>query len=164
VKINLVELIVREEQKKTAPGDRFVLWGYARRTPQLDAAGFVVLERLLVTCCFADAVAVGVVVKVDDPGRFKDGEWVRVAGRVSPFPADMPKTAYNAPGAMAAQLCEAFILDADSAEADGAPDLPFIFDVRDEEPLPIDVNFPHRRAYSVGRGRPCWRRKVSLSQ
>jgi hypothetical protein len=135
VKINVAELILQDDRKQAASGDRFVLRGIVRRTPELDAVGYVAVTRLLVTCCFADAVAVGVPVKVDDPGAFEEGAWVRAAGRLEATPAAFPKTALTVPGAMATRLSETFVLTAENVEFGHAADPPFIFDLRDEEPF-----------------------------
>lgn len=135
VKINVAELILQEDRKQAASGDRFVLCGFVRRTPGLDAAGYVAVVRLLVTCCFADAVAVGVPVKVDDPSRFEEGAWVRAAGRLEAMPPTFPKTTLSVPGAMATRLSETFVLKAENMEPESVAEIPFIFDLRDEEPF-----------------------------
>lgn len=44
--------------------------------------GYFVISRRAMTCCADDIQVVGVLVKSPDEGKFKDGEWVEVCGKV----------------------------------------------------------------------------------
>jgi uncharacterized repeat protein (TIGR03943 family) len=66
-----------------------------RSGQQVDVIGFVyrddprfsdrqfVVSRFAVTCCVADASALGLIVETDELDAFKQDQWVRVVGRLS---------------------------------------------------------------------------------
>jgi uncharacterized repeat protein (TIGR03943 family) len=55
--------------------------GFVFRDPSLRSDQIIV-GRFAITCCVADASAVGVVVQSDQVASFVEGEWVRVQGQV----------------------------------------------------------------------------------
>jgi hypothetical protein len=133
VKINLAELLIKEKNNVLQAGDRYAFQGSVTRTPELDGAGFVAVSRLLIACCFADAVGVSYFVRVNNPGEFETGQWVRASGVLVPDNLDMNKTAISMQGAISTLTSKSFVLD--SVQASIAPsDIPFIFVVRDSEP------------------------------
>jgi putative membrane protein len=42
----------------------------------------VLLGRFALTCCVADAMAIGLIVEVDDLGQMVDNAWYRVQGTI----------------------------------------------------------------------------------
>lgn len=92
VRANIAELLNLEGRENLQAGERFAMQGQVIRTPELDSAGYIVLNRLFVACCFADAVNVAYLVRVEQPAQFRMGDWVGVAGIVRPLAADSSGT------------------------------------------------------------------------
>ncbi|MCL6590768.1 MAG: TIGR03943 family protein [Firmicutes bacterium] len=46
----------------------------------------VVLYRMAISCCIADALPLGVLVKLPENSRFKDGDWIGVEGTIKLLP------------------------------------------------------------------------------
>jgi uncharacterized repeat protein (TIGR03943 family) len=55
--------------------------GFAYHDPRLPA-GQVLLGRFALTCCVADAMAIGLIVEGDDLGQMVDNAWYRVQGTI----------------------------------------------------------------------------------
>lgn len=49
----------------------------------------ILVARLMITCCAADAMVVGYHVRVEDAGDFSSDEWIQVTGTVQRFTMDM---------------------------------------------------------------------------
>ncbi|NTW38109.1 MAG: hypothetical protein HGB17_18840, partial [Syntrophobacteraceae bacterium] len=62
----------------------YVLQGFVKRSPELDRSGHFMLLRLTISCCLADAVAVGLRVQYDRVGELEDGQWLQVFTDVRP--------------------------------------------------------------------------------
>lgn len=134
VRINTAELYfeaVGASRDKLALG--YVTRGMVARTPELDARSEVGLVRVAVNCCLADAVGLGLRVKVDDPASYKAGQWLKVYGRLAPQSAKGLPPAPQLDGVFITALAEGFVFQAERVE-DEEPDLPYIFEVRDSEP------------------------------
>lgn len=133
IRINVAELYVGEQEGTVTPGQAYAMQGTVLRTKELDQAGYIGLGRLLIQCCFADAVGVVSLVKVDDPGAYKEGAWARVAGVVekgTPFPG----SSITVKGALTLVRSERFSLRAESVEETKMEGLPFIFEIRPAPP------------------------------
>ncbi len=63
------------------------LQGKISRTPQLKSDE-IVLYRMVITCCIADAEPYGVLVKLPGKNDFHDGEWAAVEGTLQLPPID----------------------------------------------------------------------------
>ncbi|MFO7595805.1 MAG: hypothetical protein R6W92_05600 [Desulfocurvibacter africanus] len=134
VRINTAELYfetVEASPAKLALG--YVTKGMVARTPEMDARGEVGLVRVAVSCCLADAVGLGLRVKVDDPSGYEPGQWFKIYGRLMPQSAKGLPPAPQMDGVFITALAEGFIFQAERVEA-VEPDLPYIFEVRDSEP------------------------------
>lgn len=129
VKINVAELLDGEAQGLMKAGSRYAIQGAVLRTPELDAAGYIGVGRLFITCCFADSTGVVALVKVANPDAHVAGSWVRAAGVLeegSPFSG----STLSVKGALTAAWSERFILRAVEVEERGVEGLPFIFQVK----------------------------------
>lgn len=134
VRINIAELYfeaIEANSGKLALG--YVTKGMVARTPELDARGEVGLVRVAVNCCLADAVGLGLRVKVKDPARYEKGQWLKVHGRLTPESVKSKPPAPHLDGVFITALAEGFVFQAERVEAE-EPDLPYIFEVRDSEP------------------------------
>lgn len=134
VKINVAELLAGESEGWAQEGEKFVFRGIVSRTPELDAAGYIAVSRLFVFCCFADAVGVTYLVKLEEPQDYQTGEWVKVAGALAAG-GGVDSQPPLVSGALSAVMSEKFVFMADSVEKSNMPDIPFIFQIRDKEPF-----------------------------
>ncbi len=96
IRINIAELFsLCEERKGEAIGERFVVRGYVMVPTDAGTAGGWIVARTLVTCCLADAVAVGFRVLGDVPAQaslnaVEAGRWIQVFGRMQALPEVEP--------------------------------------------------------------------------
>ena len=135
LRANLAEIFFLARQKDPVMLDeRYSTFGAVHRSPELDALGQIVLARLTITCCLADAVSVGMRVLVDDPALFREGEWYAVRGKLVTSPLEDPSQArFEAKNAALAVAQEEYALRPDAPEdlrPISPPDMPFIFEVR----------------------------------
>lgn len=70
-----------QQMAREIAGTRIVTEGMVYHDAKLPP-GHLVLFRFSVTCCAADAVPVGALVKCDEPARYKQDDWVRVTGEL----------------------------------------------------------------------------------
>jgi hypothetical protein len=83
VPINVGELFLMGKlDDKVLAEERFALRGIVKRQPKFDTENQILLTRLAVTCCLADATVLVYRVLVPDPEVFVDGEWIVVLGSV----------------------------------------------------------------------------------
>lgn len=133
IKMNLAELLAGEQTDWVSAGTRYAAQGMILRNEKLDAAGYIVVVRLLITCCFADASGVALIVKVDDPTLYTSGEWVRVAGTLLAI-HDVPEVMLSVTGALSTMQSQMYALQAEDVMPEDMPDIPFIFEIRDKQP------------------------------
>lgn len=137
VRLNVAELLFLMGGQGQTPLDTpFTTRGVVRRTPQLDAQNEIVLSRIAVVCCLADAVEVGVRVRVDDPTAYADGTWYKVRGSLldQPLPDKSLSRFQSTAGVMA--ITEArYLLAPKTLEPTDPPGLPYVFDIRTKEPF-----------------------------
>ncbi|TVM19295.1 hypothetical protein DPQ33_02740 [Oceanidesulfovibrio indonesiensis] len=133
-KINVAELLTAEQDQRARAGDAFVVQGQVARTPELDAAGYIAVTRLFIVCCFADAAGVAYLVDVNDPQQFPPGSWVHAAGTLAPASGLPDKIPLSVPGALSAMAGDTFVLTGHRVALGPMPDIPFLFEVRYQEP------------------------------
>ncbi|WP_029897177.1 hypothetical protein [Desulfohalovibrio reitneri] len=127
-----------DERPEYAGSTPFAMRGQVRRSPALDARGEIALVRTVVVCCFADALAVGMPVRVDDPADYEDGQWLRVLGRLreAADPAAREEdTPPATPGVIMTILPHDRVFIPDHAEPVEPPKIPYAFEVRSKEPF-----------------------------
>lgn len=134
VKINVAELLLGESQGFVKPGQCFAIQGSVVRAPELDREGYICVGRLLITCCFADSTAVLTTVKVDDPGRYRSGLWVRAAGTIEEKNL-LPSKSFTLPGALTAVRSDIYAMRAVDVEEVPVEGVPFIFDIMEQAPF-----------------------------
>ena len=132
-RMNLAELLAGEGDR-VDEGERVAVQGLLLRTPEMDRAGYVALARLYIYCCFADAVGVVAMVKVDDPEAYRPGSWVRVLGMLRPDPPFLDRTLAVA-GALTTARSDQFALGADAVDEVPVEGVPFILEVRTAPPF-----------------------------
>ena len=133
-RINLAELLAGEDGGWVEPGGRYAVQGAVIRTPEMDAASYVGLGRLFIYCCFADAVGVVALVKVDNPEEFRAGSWVRALGilrKGAPFPG----LALRMTGSLSTARSERFVLHGVDVEKAPMVGVPFILGIKEESPF-----------------------------
>lgn len=134
IRLNPAELLLLAD-KEGGPDPRFFSTeGFALRSPELDAAGEIVVVRLVINCCFADALAAGVRVRVADPAQLNAGSWYRVAGRLvaASQTAALPPPV---PGVIATVLAESALLNATLVESIPEFEAPYVFEIRAAPPF-----------------------------
>ncbi|MEF2232407.1 MAG: hypothetical protein V3571_15850 [Pseudodesulfovibrio sp.] len=134
IRINLAELLAAEDGGLAGPGDLFAVQGAVLRAPDLDREGYVAVGRLYVFCCFADAVGVVALVKVDDPADYPTGTWVRVLGELREE-AVLPGRAPQVPGSLSTARSDRFVIDARAVDETVPEGVPFILEVRPDRPF-----------------------------
>jgi uncharacterized repeat protein (TIGR03943 family) len=133
-RINLAELLNGEDGGWVKAGDGYAFQGMVLRSPELDKKGYIAVGRLFIFCCFADAVGVTALVKVDQVESYTAGTWVNVLGILregDPLPG---KTA-RVPGAFSSARSDAWTVTAVKIEKQAAPGIPFMLEVRDRKPF-----------------------------
>lgn len=134
IRLNPAELLTLADRTEGPDERPFATEGFVLRSPAMDAAGEIAVARLVITCCFADALAAGVRVRVADPAALPDGAWVRVAGRlqrVAPPSGNAP----SVPGVIATVLAESAAFIPDAVERISEPEQPYVFEIRSSEPF-----------------------------
>lgn len=96
-----------------------------------DGSFYVVLSRVAIICCLADAVGAGIVLEGNLP--VPEGQWVKVYGRLVESASGNPS--FELPGVVAAVVPPDYLLAVDHIEKCDVPSVPFIFEFRDAEPF-----------------------------
>lgn len=133
-RMNLAELLAGEEGGWVQAGGRYAVQGAVLRTPEMDAVGYIGIGRLFIYCCFADAVGVVALVKVDRPEEYRTGSWVRTLGVLSkgkPFPG----LSMRMVGSLSTARSEQFVLHGVEVEKAPMEGVPFILDIKKESPF-----------------------------
>ncbi len=135
VKMNAAEIINGVEDGVVRRGDRVAVQGLATRTPELDKAGYIALSRLFIACCFADALGVSVLVKVDRPDAYLPGQWLRAAGTLAPAANTYTDIPLPVRGAISSLTVGGLAVDSVETTETQPPQIPFLFELRQEEPF-----------------------------
>lgn len=80
--LDWVRLFSAASSHSAYDGDTVDVTGFVFHDPRLDGSVFMV-GRYSITCCVADAYAIGIAVRPQQTVAFADGAWVRVQGRMS---------------------------------------------------------------------------------
>ena len=132
-RMNLAELLAGEDDW-VREGKRVAVQGLLLRTPEMDRAGYVAVARLYIYCCFADAVGIVAMVKVDDPQAYRPGSWVRVLGMLGTDPPFQDRTLAVA-GALTTARSDQFAINADAVDEAPVEGVPFILEVCQTPPF-----------------------------
>lgn len=113
----------------------YAMRGYVLRAPDLDAKREVILYRLAVWCCFADATAVGFRVRLPEGETLpENGQWLVVYGRLADAPED-ERREYVLPGLPFSSVSPTALFAADHLEtATPAPEEINMYEWRKEPP------------------------------
>ncbi|MFP4316708.1 MAG: hypothetical protein ACLFQR_10855 [Desulfovibrionales bacterium] len=136
VRINTAELfLVADQGEPERTALNYVVQGVCKRTPELDAKGQIALVRVAISCCLADAVGMGIRVAVDDPRKFESDVWLEVYGSLKAIEqADEKVRDLQIKGVFYTVLSQSHALVPDRIETMEQPGVPFIFEMRQEEP------------------------------
>ena len=135
-KINLGELtMIGEGELDDRMTGLYVVRGIVKRSPELDARGQFVLFRVLMWCCYADAVAVGIRVQGDKQiVGLRDGQWVRVYGKLHQLPSGQSTPRVQVKGVLSKSFNRFHSLIAAKVEEIEPPAIPYMFEFRRTEP------------------------------
>lgn len=136
IKINLGELtMIGEGELDDRMTRLYVVRGIVKRSPELDARGQFVLFRVLMWCCYADAVAVGIRVQGDEQiVGLRDGQWVRVYGKLHQLPSGQSTPRVQVKGVLSKSFNRFHSLIAAKVEEIEPPAIPYMFEFRRTEP------------------------------
>lgn len=140
LRLNLAELYIMLDKERTDYPPRFALRAVVVRTPELDARGYVLLKRTAVVCCLADSMELSFAARGQDLDALQTGDWVEVFGRLEPLDekgADkgLVKAAPKAEGPSLSLTNPKFRIQVQAAEPVRAPDFPYLFEFREQEPF-----------------------------
>ena len=131
VKMNLSELFALADYDK-AP-EHVAVRGMVLRAG--DGNGRVLLVRAQIVCCLADALGLGFELAGEGLEELEAGQWVRVLGGLEPAAPDLATGQVDWPGVVLVVLGDRHVLVPDRITRIDPPEMPYIFDVRDEEPF-----------------------------
>jgi uncharacterized membrane protein YcgQ (UPF0703/DUF1980 family) len=135
IKINLAELyMLSEKEGPFRIGTHYVVRGMVKRSPTLDSSGQIALIRNAVFCCLADSVAMGFRMQSSDVDKLADGQWVEVYGTLSRLAEELPDHALQTEGLHLTLLNESYTLTPSKIVSIEAPEIPFMFDFKEQEP------------------------------
>ena len=157
VRLNLAELFIMPDKRRTDYPRHFAMRVQVGRTPELDSRGHVLLKRIAVTCCLADSLELAFLAsgipKVQDRDvqgevqagevrseEIRSGDWLEVYGRLEPLKpkgADRPLLAAvpKGRGMSIFVLNPGFRVVVEKAERITLNDVPFLFEFREKEPF-----------------------------
>jgi uncharacterized repeat protein (TIGR03943 family) len=81
---NIIFDTLKAPQRKLTSSEIYLI-GRVARPAQLKIDE-IVLYRMVISCCAADGLPIGVLVKLAKPAEFRDNDWVGVRGRVQLIP------------------------------------------------------------------------------
>jgi uncharacterized repeat protein (TIGR03943 family) len=140
IPINIGELYMllynnpRKKVDSIIKNNRYVFRGFVYRNRQLDKKGQIAVMRVAMTCCIADAVALGFRISTNGIRKFKSDDWVRVYGHMSRFKPDKVEQTVDIDGLANTDLKEDVMFVVDLIETEKEPDEPFMLDWKPAEP------------------------------
>ncbi len=135
--INLAELYLMAGTEGPIPGGpRFTVRGMVKRKPEFDETGRIILARIAITCCLADATVVLYRVDVEDPGLYKEGEWLQVFGtlREEPMSEEEVPRDLRIGGVKYLAMETRYVLSADGTARKNPPAFAFMFEFKTKPP------------------------------
>jgi len=138
LRLNLAELYIMLDKGRTDLPPRFALRAMVVRTPKLDARGQVLLKRTAVVCCLADSLELSFLASGKGLEDAQTGDWVEVFGSLetlSGADADLAKAAPKGEGPSLVVTYPKSRIRVDAAEPMRAPDFPYLFEFREQEPF-----------------------------
>lgn len=138
VPINLGELyLLSKFDDQLLIESRFAVRGIVKRRLKYDEKKQILIARVAVTCCLADATVLLYRVGVPEPEAFTDGEWVLVLGHVQKETIDENEI----PDEIKVDEIRYFaiegehIMAADVVKKANPPAVPYMFQFKTEEPF-----------------------------
>ena len=137
LRINLGELYdVAAKRQENLLGADFAVRGFVYRSPALDAAGEVIVFRVAMYCCFADATTVGFRLRPPKGEELPaQGQWLVVYGRLQEDP--QPEEELTIAGSAFTSVQPDFVIAADKLEKTDPPNagLGMMYEWRSQEPF-----------------------------
>lgn len=138
VRLNLAELYIMLDKRRTDYPQHFAMRVQVDRTPELDQRGNVLLKRTAVTCCLADSLELAFL--ASGLREVQSGEWLEIFGHLEHLDAkgaDKPllAAAPKGRGPSILILNPNFRIVVDIAEPITLNDVPFLFEFREKEPF-----------------------------
>jgi uncharacterized repeat protein (TIGR03943 family) len=115
--------------------NNYVFRGFIYRNQKLEKLGQFAVMRVAMSCCIADAVALGFRIKTEDEANYKNDDWVRVYGHLEKFKPDKLEETVDISGIANTDLKNDFMFIADKLEPDREPQSPFIVEWKEKAPF-----------------------------
>jgi len=141
IPVNIGELYMilynnpKKKVNEIIKNNSYVFRGFVYRNPQLEKKGQIAIMRVAMTCCIADAVALGFRISTNGIGQFKNDEWVRVYGHMERFKPDRLEQTVDIEGIANTDLKDDVMFSVDQIETDSEPEEPFMLDWKNKEPF-----------------------------
>lgn len=143
VKINLAEIFgLTDNDPAGVLKGPLAVRGLVKFGPKLDEAGLAALVRPVITCCLADAVALGVALPKNATLKagLAEGGWALFYGRLAPFSpppalANATLGAFQLRGIFTNSLHPRLKFEVEAIEAIPSPEMQFLYEARDREPF-----------------------------
>ncbi len=141
IPINISEMYMilynnpRKKVDEIIKNSHYVFRGFIYRSRKLDKLGQFAVLRVAMSCCIADAVALGFRIKTDDEADYKNDDWVRVYGHMERFKPDRLEETVDIPGIANTDLKNDVLFVADKLEPDNEPSSPFIIEWKSKAPF-----------------------------
>jgi putative membrane protein len=90
------------------------LTGFVYKDPSFPE-DTILVSRLLINCCAADASVVGFHARVEDENDYKDGEWISVTGTVKTIFIQIDGQVYEFPVLTGGTICRSAAPEAEDA-------------------------------------------------
>jgi hypothetical protein len=131
LKSNPARLFLSLQTGQAEPSNQlYVTRGIVKRSTQLDRIGKFALLRGNIVCCLADAIAMGMMVSVEEHRALRDGDWIVVFGRVRQFPQAHPITDLGGAGDIPfSMVYDKAFLAAEAIEETERPRFPYVFEL-----------------------------------
>ena len=116
----------------------FVTRGIVRRSEELDRLGRFVILRVNMVCCFADAMAMGIIIDVGKSPEPTDGDWVAIFGRIQrlPEPQSIPD-GINADDVPFTMVYDKALVVAETVEKIKRPRFQYVFELPPSKNSPV---------------------------
>jgi uncharacterized repeat protein (TIGR03943 family) len=135
IKINLTELLwLSEKDLPESVGEHYVVRGIVTRSEHLDGRGYFAVVRNFVWCCQADSIGMGLPVKYSRMKDFSEGQWVEIYGTLERLREHVPTEELRNEGMRIITLSSTYRLAPTKIVKIEEPEIPFIFEARDNEP------------------------------
>jgi len=134
LRLNLAELYIMLDKGRTDYPAHFALRVQVGGAPGLEQRGLALVKRTAVVCCLADSLELAFL--VTGLGSAQPGDWLEVFGHLEPLTDKAAlKALPNGGGPSIRVVNPNFRIQAEAVDPTPAPDFPYLFEFREQEPF-----------------------------